>query len=76
MAANGTLRITQRRSASGARPSQRDTLRSLGLRRIGRSVDRQDGPELRGMIRAVEHLVEISEVAGKRSQKGNEGGDG
>lgn len=55
-----TVRITQRRSASGATPNERETLRSLGLRRIGRSVERQDGPELRGMIRVVSHLVEVS----------------
>jgi large subunit ribosomal protein L30 len=55
-----TVRITQRRSSSGARPSQRDTLRTLGLRGIGRTVERSESPELRGMIRAVEHLVEVS----------------
>jgi large subunit ribosomal protein L30 len=57
----GTLRITLRRSANGARQSQRDTLRSLGLRRIGSSVERPDGSQLRGMIKAVDHLVEVSE---------------
>ena len=57
----GTLRITQRRSATGSSPSQRDTLRTLGLRGIGRTVERGDSPQLRGMIRAVEHLVEVSE---------------
>jgi large subunit ribosomal protein L30 len=59
MAAN-TVQIKQRRSSTGASPSQRDTLRTLGLRGIGRTVERRDGPELRGMIRAVEHLVEVS----------------
>jgi large subunit ribosomal protein L30 len=65
MAANATetkLRITQRRGTSGTSPSQRDTLRTLGLRRIGRTVERRDSPELRGMIRVVEHLVEVSDA--------------
>jgi large subunit ribosomal protein L30 len=55
-----TVRITQRRSANGANRTTRETLRSLGLRGIGRSVERKDGPELRGMIRVVNHLVEVS----------------
>jgi large subunit ribosomal protein L30 len=53
------LRIKQVRSANGASPRQRDTLRSLRLGRIGRSVERSDTPELRGMLRKVEHLVEV-----------------
>jgi large subunit ribosomal protein L30 len=56
-----TLQITQRKSANGANPAQRDTLRSLGLRRIGHSVERPDSPQLRGMVHAVRHLVEVSE---------------
>jgi large subunit ribosomal protein L30 len=54
------VRITQRRSLAGASPNQRETLRTLGLRGIGRTVERGDSPELRGMIRVVEHLVEVS----------------
>jgi large subunit ribosomal protein L30 len=56
-----TLTITQRRSRNGADKSQIDTLRSLGLRRIGHSVQRPDSPQLRGMIHKVRHLVEVSE---------------
>jgi large subunit ribosomal protein L30 len=56
-----TLTITQRRSRNGSDKSQRDTLRSLGLRRIGQSVERPDSPQLRGMIHKVRHLVEVSE---------------
>ncbi len=55
------VRITQRRSRNGASKQQRDTLRSLGLRRIGHHVERDDSPQLRGMIRKVAHLVEVSE---------------
>jgi large subunit ribosomal protein L30 len=57
-----TVRITQLRSVAGSSPSQRETLRTLGLRGIGRTVERGDSPELRGMIRAVEHLVEVSKA--------------
>jgi len=53
------LRITQQRSSNGANPRQRDTLRSLGLGRIGRSVERPDDPTVRGAIDAVRHLVKV-----------------
>ncbi|TMK75416.1 MAG: 50S ribosomal protein L30, partial [Actinobacteria bacterium] len=51
------LVIKQVRSANGANPKQRDTLRSLRLGRIGRTVTRSDSPELRGMLTVVHHLV-------------------
>ena len=57
-----TLTIIQRRSSNGANASQRDTLRSLGLRRIDHSVQREDSPQLRGMLHAVRHLVEVREA--------------
>ncbi len=53
--------ITQLKSSNGADKRQRDTLRSLGLRRINHSVTREDSPQLRGMIHKVRHLVEVSE---------------
>jgi large subunit ribosomal protein L30 len=55
------LRIKQVRSANGASPRQRATLRSLRLGRIGRSVERSDSPQLRGMLRKVGHLIEVEE---------------
>jgi large subunit ribosomal protein L30 len=55
------VKITQRRSANGANTKQQDTLRSLGLRRIDHTVERDDSPQLRGMIHRVRHLVEVSE---------------
>jgi large subunit ribosomal protein L30 len=58
----GTVRITQRRSANGTSPAQRETLRSLGLRGIGQHVERPDGPVVRGMIRVVGHLIEVEEA--------------
>ena len=53
--------VTQRRSRNGSDQRQRDTLRSLGLRRIGHSVEHDDTPQIRGMIAKVAHLVEVSE---------------
>ncbi len=57
---SGTLRVTQRRSRNGSDKRQIDTLRSLGLRRIGHSVEHADTPQIRGMIHKVRHLVEVS----------------
>jgi large subunit ribosomal protein L30 len=56
-----TYVIKQVRSANGANSRQRDTLRSLGLRRIGHTVERPDTPQLRGMVHAVRHLVVVEE---------------
>ena len=53
------LKITQRRSSNGANEQQRDTLRSLGLRRIDQSVEREDNPQLRGMVHRIRHLVDV-----------------
>jgi large subunit ribosomal protein L30 len=53
--------VIQRRSRNGSDQRQRDTLRSLGLRRIGHRVEHDDTPQLRGMIAKVAHLVEVSE---------------
>jgi len=58
------LNVTQRRSKNGANQKQLDTLRSLGLRRIGHSVEIKDSAQARGMLHAVRHLVEVKE-AGK-----------
>jgi large subunit ribosomal protein L30 len=55
------LSVTQRRSRNGANKKQLDTLRSLGLRRIGHTVRLEDRPQTRGMLHAVRHLVEVTE---------------
>jgi large subunit ribosomal protein L30 len=73
MAAESTVRITQRRSANGCSPRQRETLRSLGLRGIGRSVDVPDRPELRGMIAVVSHLIEIAPPESAKRDGGRNG---
>ncbi len=54
-----TLQVTQRRSRNGSDRSQLDTLRSLGLRRIGHTVEVKDTPQARGMLHKVRHLVEV-----------------
>jgi large subunit ribosomal protein L30 len=51
--------IKQVRSSNGASPSQRETLRSLKLGRIGKSSTLADSVQLQGMLRVVEHLVEV-----------------
>jgi large subunit ribosomal protein L30 len=56
--------VKQVRSANGASGTQRATLRSLKLGRIGREAKHPDTPQLRGMIRAVGHLVEVRETRG------------
>ncbi len=56
------LKITQAKSGVGGKQNQKDTLRTLGLKRIGASVVRQDTPEVRGMVRTVAHLVTVEEV--------------
>lgn len=56
------LRITQVRSVIGRTQDQRDTVRSLGLKRIRHTVQQPDRPEIRGMLRKVPHLVEFAEV--------------
>jgi large subunit ribosomal protein L30 len=56
-----SLKVTQKRSVNGSDKRQKDTLRSLGLRRINHTVEVSDSPQIRGMIAKVSHLVEVSE---------------
>jgi large subunit ribosomal protein L30 len=55
------MKITQVKSANGTDKPQRATLESLGLRGIGKSVERPDSPQLRGMIHRVRHLIEVED---------------
>ena len=57
------LLITQVKSRNGANKRQLDTLRSIGVRRIGHTVEQKDTPQLRGMVHAVRHLVKVEEAA-------------
>jgi large subunit ribosomal protein L30 len=55
------MKVTQVKSRNGANSKQLDTLRSLGLRRIGHTVEVKDSPQARGMLHRVRHLVEVSD---------------
>ena len=57
------LKVTQVRSALSRGAKQRGTIRALGLKRLGHSVVHEDRPEIRGMIRAVSHLVDVEETS-------------
>ena len=56
------LKVTQKKSEIGGTSNQRNTLRSLGLKRIGDTVVQEDRPEIRGMVNMVSHLVVVEEV--------------
>jgi len=56
------LKVRQTRSEIGCKKNQRETLRSLGLKRIGDIVVKEDRPEIRGMLATVPHLVSVEEV--------------
>jgi large subunit ribosomal protein L30 len=57
-----TLQITQVKSSNGANPQQRESLKTLGLGKIGRSTEREDHPTVRGLVQSVRHLVEVSDA--------------
>jgi large subunit ribosomal protein L30 len=54
-----TLTVTQSKSRNGSDKRQIDTLRSIGLRRIGHTVEVNDTPQMRGMLHKVRHLIEV-----------------
>jgi len=56
-----SVKISQVKSTNGTDPKQKATLRALGLGRIGKSVEREDSPQLQGQLRVVSHLIEVSE---------------
>jgi large subunit ribosomal protein L30 len=61
VAAKKKLRLTQFKSANGTNPKQKDTLRTLGLGKIGRTSERPDDPTVRGALDAVSHLVKVEQ---------------
>jgi large subunit ribosomal protein L30 len=63
------LKITQVRSALGRGAKQQGTMRALGLRRPGQSVLHEDKPEIRGMIRRIEHLVRVESADDQSKSK-------
>ena len=66
------LRVTLVKSPISHNPTNRATVRALGLRRIGDSVEIDDTPALRGMVRAVRFLVSTEEVGGATTEKAQE----
>ena len=56
------LKVTQVKSGIGGKENQRQTLRSLGLKRLHDTVVKEDRPEIRGMVKTVTHLVSVEEV--------------
>ncbi|MDR0504699.1 MAG: 50S ribosomal protein L30 [Bifidobacteriaceae bacterium] len=58
----GKLVITQIKSGIGTKPNQRETLRTLGFKRLGQTVTKEDRPEIRGMVATVRHLVTCEEA--------------
>ena len=56
------LKVTQVRSVIGTKRNHRESLRTLGLRKIRQSVVREDNAQTRGLINVVQHLVEVEEV--------------
>jgi large subunit ribosomal protein L30 len=58
----GQLQVQQQKSTIGRKANQRETMRSLGLKRIGDVVVKEDRPEIRGMVHTVRHLVTVEEV--------------
>jgi large subunit ribosomal protein L30 len=57
------LRITQVRGTSGRQRDQGDTLRALGIRRMNRTVEHNDTPQIRGMVYKIRHLVRVEELS-------------
>ncbi len=58
------LKVEQKKSTIGTLANQRNTLRSLGLKRIGDVVIKEDRPEIRGMVNTVRHLVTVEVIEG------------
>ena len=56
-----TLKVTQLKSRNGSDKRQLGTLRSIGLRRIGQTVEVNDTPQMRGMLHKVRHLIRVSD---------------
>ena len=56
------LKVTQIKSKIGNKPNQRETLRTLGLKRIGDMIVKEDSLSVRGMVRTVAHLVKVEEI--------------
>ncbi|SEG07273.1 large subunit ribosomal protein L30 [Caloramator fervidus] len=58
----GKLRITLVRSTIGKKPDHRATVRALGLTKIGKTVEHEDTPQIRGMVNKVKYMLKVEEV--------------
>jgi large subunit ribosomal protein L30 len=56
------LKITLVKSTIGSKPQHRKTIEALGLKKIRQTVEKQDNPQMRGMVQKVRHLVEVEEI--------------
>jgi large subunit ribosomal protein L30 len=65
-----TLRVTYKKSAIGYSQRQKDTIRSLGLRKLGQTVEVPDNGAIRGMVQHVRHLVTVEEPSGATGAAG------
>ncbi|CUA88439.1 50S ribosomal protein L30 [Pseudidiomarina sp. E22-M8] len=59
--AKKTIKVTQTRSSIGRLPKHKATLRGLGLRRIGHTVELEDTPAVRGMVNQVTYMVKVED---------------
>ncbi len=56
------VKIKQVKSSIGAKRNQRETIKALGLNKIGKTVEKTLNPSIEGMINKVKHLIEVSEI--------------
>jgi large subunit ribosomal protein L30 len=63
------LKVTLKKGLVGRPADQRGTVRALGLKRIGQSIEKEDRPEIRGMIFKVRHLVEVEKIGQSPKKK-------
>ena len=64
----GKIAITWKKSGIGFARDQRRTIASLGLRRLNQTVEHEDTPSIRGMVRKLAHLLEVNEVPESKTE--------
>ncbi len=68
----GKLRITYRKSAIGYPQRQKETIRALGFHKLYSTIEKDDTPSIRGMVRHVAHLVQVEELPGESGSAAGE----
>tara|TARA_B100000073_G_scaffold211295_1_gene175566 strand:- start:2244 stop:2423 length:180 start_codon:yes stop_codon:yes gene_type:complete len=56
------VKIKQIKSTIGSKKNQRDTIKALGLNKIGKTIEKNMNPSVEGMLNKVKHLVEVTEI--------------